>query len=117
MRFNSTLAALADIDRMEKENTIRFRHARRLLEAGRSRALFIPDHIGHCDFAGHLLVSVIDRKGEAAVYVQDADDWGMELVVQDIASAESIFDDLFRQRPPYDKDLEDKLKLYGFTRI
>lgn len=117
MRSHSITVALSDLDKIEKEAAIRLRRARRILEKRSSRALFIRDNIGHCDFAGYLLVTVVDRKSEAAVFIQDADDWGLELVVQDVSSAEQIFDNLFKTRPEFDKAFEDELRLYGFVNI
>lgn len=63
----------------------------------RSKVRIIKNQLPYhtCDFAGFFLVSVVDRKTQAAVYIQDADDWGIELVVDDVKTADEIYDQLF----------------------
>lgn len=110
-------AAIAAIEKLENENRSRLNYARRLA-ANRSRAILIPaGQYQSCTFAGYLLVSVVDRISEAAVYIQDCDDWGVELVVETVAKAEKIFDDLFSECPTYDKEFAEKLRQYGFVHI
>lgn len=115
MRSHSVTVALSDADRIEKEATARLRRARELLDDKLSRALFIRDRIGHCDFAGYLLATVVERENNAAICIRDGEKWGLELTVRDVPAAEKIFDELFITRPDFDTAFEQKLRLNGFV--
>lgn len=109
-------SALLSIEYLEKQSSLRLAYAKNLV-ARRSRAVFLRDMEHHCDFAGYILATVIDRKTEAAVYIQDADDWGLELVVANVAKAEKVFDDLFHNCPAFDSVLVKRLLHYGFVGV
>lgn len=115
-------SALGFIDYLEKRAITVLEYAR-LKVAGRTRVIFIPAPSWMCSFNGYLLASVVDRKTEFAILLQDADDWGEELVVDSLEKAERLFDEVFN--PPddngdgyeYDEKLRERLRNYGFGPI
>lgn len=79
----------------------------------------LPYHT--CDFLGCFLVTVVPRKGSAAVYIQDADDWGWELICADTQTALREFDlrfgDHIRKEILFDPAFETQLRHQGWQRI
>lgn len=107
---------LEQLGHLETDTIHRLQYAKRLVK-GRSRATLIEDGMFNCNFAGYVLVTVVDRKIEAAVYIQDADDWGLELVVSSVKKAERVFDELFHDAPALTPAFTEKLRQYGFVHI
>jgi len=66
----------AEIENIRKDFDVKMLYLERLIDRKSRSKLLTDGGMSVCSFFGNVLVTVVDRKTEAAVYIQDADDWG-----------------------------------------
>lgn len=109
---------MINLGELNEQISRRMDYARRLVKH-RPAHTFIR-HTGHytCDFAGHLLASVVTygvtrRPYKSAIVIQDADDTRLEIPLLTQERALEVFKELFDGNPLFDSDLIDRINSYG----
>ena len=99
---------------VENEAIGRLQWAKKLIK-NKDKYTLIADHYGFYNFAGYLLVTMFTRPdGETVIYIQDADDWSMELGFANHKAASYVFDTLFKNQPNFNIAFKNKLIGMGF---
>lgn len=94
-------------------------YAERLI-SNRDQYVFIRhDGCYTCDFAGHLLVTMFTRtykeRVEPVIYIQDGDDFNMEMTFKTEEAALRVYNELFMNEPIFDSEFVATLRRYGFV--
>lgn len=105
-----------EVARLKEETLSRLSYLNTLVTR-RNKMKLLRDQFNTCHFAGYVLATVVNRKTEAAIYIQDCDDWGVELVVKDVETADRLFDEILGKEEVYDHELDKKLRYMGFVHI